>query len=120
MKFNTNIFKFIHISGGVYSGELRQNSTHILVINSSPKKSKKYFHAKSWGLACVKSSWVYECIEKGYAVSSERHAIVPELRCSTPTENKEDVPSKYSSLFQQFCGFLVINLKIHLHLCELS
>lgn len=87
--------KFIEISGGNYSGELKQNSTNILIINGDPKSSKKYMHARSWNLTCVKSSWVYDSVEKGYALNSQEYSVTPKVKSSTPTENKTEMPSKY-------------------------
>ncbi|XP_075216325.1 mutagen-sensitive 101 isoform X2 [Lycorma delicatula] len=89
--------QLVNSNGGIYSGELKQNSTNVLIINSNPKTSKKYLHARSWDLTCVKSSWVYESIEKGFAVNSQDHIISPQVKCSTPTENRTELPSFVAS-----------------------
>ncbi|VVC42889.1 Hypothetical protein CINCED_3A021690 [Cinara cedri] len=73
----TLIFSF----GGMYTPQMIKRETHVLII-SNPK-GQKFTYAQQWGLMCLKPSWIYDSVEKGYMVDTNEYIVKNELLCST-------------------------------------
>ncbi|XP_069689282.1 DNA topoisomerase 2-binding protein 1-A isoform X2 [Periplaneta americana] len=79
------IKKLINDNGGTFCGQLELNTTNLLVI-SNPV-GDKFQYAREWNLPCVQPSWVYDSMDKGYAVPIDPHVTPYDRKCSTPTND---------------------------------
>ena len=69
-----------------------------MVINEP--RGEKYKSAQAWGLPCVYPSWILDSVEKGYAVPSAKHLLMPQMKSSTPTKTEsQDTPSTFYVVF---------------------
>ncbi|RZF42232.1 hypothetical protein LSTR_LSTR004381 [Laodelphax striatellus] len=82
------IKRLINSNGGTYSKEMKKNETCLLII-ANVKNSQKFTFAQEWELPCVSPSWVYESVEKGYALPVDDYIMKPTVHNSTPT--KDDI-----------------------------
>jgi len=59
--------------GGVYSGVLEMETTTVLICTSP--EGEKYNHAKKWNIPCVSSQWVFDSIEKGICLQTNKYRV---------------------------------------------
>ncbi|KAK3374798.1 BRCT domain-containing protein [Podospora didyma] len=52
----------ISSNGGIYTGDLSRQVTHLIVYKP---EGRKYLAAKTWGVKTVSIEWVNDCIERG-------------------------------------------------------
>lgn len=76
------ILTCIFFLGGMYSPQMKKDETNILVILKPT--GQKFIYAQQWGLICVKPSWVYDSIEKGYMIETEDYLVKNTMLSSTP------------------------------------
>ncbi|XP_054265161.1 DNA topoisomerase 2-binding protein 1-like isoform X3 [Macrosteles quadrilineatus] len=81
--------------GGTFTPSMRQYETTLLVVEEP--QGVKYQHARSWDLPCVRPSYIYESVTKGYAVASKQHLVEPSVQCSTPTKEDDIANFTYNS-----------------------
>ncbi|XP_039285519.1 DNA topoisomerase 2-binding protein 1-B [Nilaparvata lugens] len=82
------IKRLINSNGGTYSKEMKKNETSVLII-SNVKNSQKFTFAQEWKLPCVSPLWVYESVEKGYALPVDDYVMKPTVHSSTPTKDDQ-------------------------------
>lgn len=66
----------------MYSPQMKKDETNILIILKPT--GQKFIYAQQWGLMCVKPSWVYDSIEKGYMIETEDYVVKNAMLSSTP------------------------------------
>jgi DNA replication regulator DPB11 len=52
----------IEAAGGGYSGDLKRDTTHLIVYKP---EGKKYHAAKAWGIHRIGVEWLRDCVERG-------------------------------------------------------
>lgn len=85
MKDREALKKVIESNGGQYSGQLEMGKTNILLTPVA--EGEKYVYAKRWKIKCLKPEWVYQSLNKGYAVDPDKFTVEKSdvtPRCSTP------------------------------------
>lgn len=82
-------------NGGKFTGTLELHSTDILIIDSP--EGEKYKAAKDWKVACVKSSWIQECVKLGKIVPLAEHGLEGRrAKASTPLKNDVNFTAHFS------------------------
>jgi len=80
--------KKVETHGGVYSGALEMDKTTVLVCTSPA--GDKYNHAKKWKIPCVTNQWVFDCIEQGYCLPTDKYRVDRgKANSSTPTKQDQ-------------------------------
>ncbi|XP_070546625.1 DNA topoisomerase 2-binding protein 1-like [Ptychodera flava] len=74
------------VTGGTYSGELRQNQCTHLVVDDP--KGQKYEFAKKWKIHYVTSKWFYDSLEKGACLDENLYAVEESVRNEQGTAGK--------------------------------
>ncbi|XP_025419492.1 DNA topoisomerase 2-binding protein 1 isoform X2 [Sipha flava] len=77
-----NIATLVDTNGGKYTPQMKKDETNILII-SNPN-GQKFTYAQQWGLQCLKPSWIYDSIKKGYMIETQDYVIKNTLLSSTP------------------------------------
>lgn len=61
---------------------MKKDETNVLII-SNPN-GQKFTYAQQWGLQCLKPSWIYDSIKKGYMIETQDYVVKNTLLSSTP------------------------------------
>lgn len=64
---------------------MKKDETNILIL--SKPSGQKFIYAQQWGLMCLKPSWIYDSVEKGYMVDIQNYAIKNTMLSSTPANS---------------------------------
>ncbi len=83
--------KSIEAHGGTYTGSLDMETTMLLVLLKP--EGDKYKYAKKWKIPCVTSDWVFDSIEKGICMGTDRYRVdlTAKEKVSTPEKNDRTV-----------------------------
>lgn len=68
---------------------MKKEETNILIVLKP--KGQKFTYAQQWGLICVKPSWVYDSVKKGYMIETDDYIVKYERLCSTLTSSSSQV-----------------------------
>lgn len=68
--------------GGKYTPQMKKDETNILILLKPT--GQKFNYAQQWGLMCLKPSWVYDCIEKGFMIDANDYIVKKTILSSTP------------------------------------
>lgn len=79
--------KLITDNGGQFAGAFESEVTDVLLLEKDQTNSAKYHAAVRYKKDCLSPEWIYESVEKGYAVAMSKHRVTAKKQ-STPT--KED------------------------------
>lgn len=61
---------------------MKKDETNILILLKPT--GQKFIYAQQWGLMCVKPSWIYDSVEKGYMLESQNYIVKNTMLSSTP------------------------------------
>ncbi|GLV38033.1 mutagen-sensitive 101 [Carabus blaptoides fortunei] len=82
-------------NGGFYSGKLTVGTTDTLICNPGIH-SDKLGVALRYKIPCVNLQWVYDSIEKGYAIREDNYSV--QTRSSTPTMDAAPIHPDFSMM----------------------
>ncbi|XP_041372354.1 DNA topoisomerase 2-binding protein 1-A-like [Gigantopelta aegis] len=92
------IQKIVEAEGGSYSGEMKLKETTHLVLKEP--KGQKYEHAKKWKINIVRTTWLYESVEKGYCLNEADFWIENKTDHNTSRSVKTSTPDKEKSTIE--------------------
>jgi len=64
---------------------MKKDETNILILMKPT--GQKFTYAQQWGLFCLKPSWIYESVEKGYIVETRDYIVKNSMLSSTPASS---------------------------------
>jgi len=73
---------YFYYLGGKYTPQMKKDETNILIIVKPT--GQKFTYAQQWGLFCLKPSWIYDSVEKGYLVETQDYIVKNTMLSSTP------------------------------------
>ncbi|CAL4073586.1 unnamed protein product, partial [Meganyctiphanes norvegica] len=82
------IRKLISNNGGAYSPSLEMDKTHVLILPAA--EGEKYNYAKNWRIHCLSPEWIYDSIEKGYAMDMEKYKVQKQFGASSPKKDIDE------------------------------
>lgn len=62
---------------------MKKDETNIVILLKPT--GQKFVYAQQWGLMCLKPSWIYDSVEKGYLVETQEYVITNTMLSSTPS-----------------------------------
>lgn len=65
---------------------MKKDETNIVILIKPT--GQKFLYAQQWGLMCLKPSWIYDSVEKGYMVETHEYNIIKNtstILSSTPS-----------------------------------
>ncbi|XP_060533164.1 DNA topoisomerase 2-binding protein 1-A isoform X2 [Cylas formicarius] len=97
-KGRNELAELISKNGGEMVGKLNLNETDILICHGPNGTNSDKFRAarKVSHLYCVTVDWIYDSIEKGYALPHESYEV--KAVTSTPTKGSENIDPNFSAL----------------------
>lgn len=73
---------------------MKKDETNIVILLKPT--GQKFSYAQQWGLLCLKPSWIYDCVEKGYMVETKNYLVKNTMLSSTPSlSNVKRIISQY-------------------------
>lgn len=97
--------KLISDNGGIYSPSLEMDKTHVLILPAA--EGEKYNYAKNWRIHCLSPEWVYDSIQKGYAMDMENYKVQKQFGASSP--KKESDPAELLPPDISMCSTIMMN-----------
>lgn len=67
----------------MYTPQMKKDETNVLIILKPT--GQKFVYAQQWGLLCLNPSWIYDSVEKGCMVETEKYGVKIAMPSSTPT-----------------------------------
>lgn len=80
--------KLITDNGGQFAGAFESEVTDVLLLEKDQTNSAKYHAAVRYKKDCLSPEWIYESVEKGYAVAMSKHRVTAKKQ-STPTKEED-------------------------------
>lgn len=64
---------------------MKKDETNVLIVLKPT--GQKFVYAQQWGLLCLKPSWIYNSVEKGYMVDAQEYSVQITMPSSTPSSS---------------------------------
>lgn len=61
---------------------MKKDVTNILILLKP--LGQKFIYAQQWGLMCLKPSWIFDSVEKGYMLDIQDYVVRNTMLSSTP------------------------------------
>ena len=91
MKERKDIEKIVVENGGKYSPSLKLTEPNSVLLLQTPEGEKfKFAHIR--GVPCLSVKWLYDSVEKGYALPEEDYAIRPMSQSSQSSQSSQNRP----------------------------
>lgn len=88
-KQKDDIKRLVNENGGKYYGEYASRLISILIVAKDPPVSEKMSAAISSGKDVLTYDWVYDSVEKGYAVPFEKYKVLKKAKPTASTPEKQ-------------------------------
>ncbi|XP_027851620.2 DNA topoisomerase 2-binding protein 1-B isoform X1 [Aphis gossypii] len=84
-KDREKLITLIDANGGKYTPQMKKDETNILIIMKPT--GQKFTYAQQWGLLCLKPSWIYDSVQKGYIIDTQDYIVKNSMLSSTPASS---------------------------------
>lgn len=64
---------------------MKKDETNILIIMKPT--GQKFTYAQQWNLLCLKPSWIYDSVQKGYIIDTQDYIVKNTMLSSTPASS---------------------------------